>query len=60
MIQGKNVTCFHAIKDDLIHAGARYRDEEVVVDGNIITSRQPSDLPAFCRAILTALAGARR
>ncbi|MGD0218755.1 MAG: DJ-1/PfpI family protein, partial [Desulfobaccales bacterium] len=60
VIQGKNVTCFHAIKDDLIHAGARYRDEEVVVDGNIITSRQPSDLPAFCRAILTALAGARR
>jgi len=59
VIQGRNVTCFHAIKDDLIHAGARYRDEEVVVDGNIITSRQPSDLPAFCHAILTALAGPR-
>ena len=60
VIQGRNVTCFHAIKDDLIHAGARYRDEEVVVDGNIITSRQPSDLPAFCHAILAALAGAGR
>jgi deglycase len=60
VLQGRNVTCFHAIKDDLIHAGARYLDEEVVIDGNLITSRQPSDLPAFCRAILTALAGPGR
>ena len=57
VVQGKNVTCFYAIKDDLIHAGAHYRDAEVVVDGNLITSRQPSDLPAFCRAIIHALAG---
>ncbi len=57
VIKGKNITCFHAIKDDLIHAGAHYRDAEVVVDGNLITSRQPSDLPAFCRAILAALTG---
>lgn len=57
VIRGKNVTCFPSIKDDLIHAGAHYRDAEVVVDGNIITSRQPSDLPAFCRAILAALGG---
>jgi deglycase len=56
VIRGKNLTGFHAIKDDLIHAGAHYRDAEVVVDGKIITSRQPSDLPAFCRAILAALA----
>jgi deglycase len=57
VIQGKNVTCFYGIKDDLIHAGAHYRDAEVVVDGKIITSRQPGDLPAFCQAIISALAG---
>jgi protease I len=56
-VQGKNVTCFFSIKDDLIHAGANYQDAEVVVDGNLITSRQPGDLPAFCRAIISALAG---
>ncbi len=57
VIRGKNVTGFYAIKDDLRHAGANYRDEEVVVDGKIITSRQPADLPAFCRAIIAALTG---
>jgi protease I len=57
VIRGKNVTGFYGIKDDLIHAGAKYSDQEVVVDGKIITSRQPRDLPAFCRAILAALAG---
>ena len=56
VLQGRTVTGFYAIKDDLVHAGAHYRDAEVVVDGNLITSRQPSDLPAFCRAIIAALA----
>ena len=55
VIDGKKLTCFHAIKDDLRHAGAEYVDEEVVRDGNIITSRVPSDLPAFCREIIAAL-----
>lgn len=55
VVQGKHLTCVSAIKDDLIHAGALYRDAEVVVDGNLITSRQPGDLPAFCRAIISAL-----
>ena len=55
LIRGKTVTGFFAIKDDLIHAGGKYVDEEVVVDGNIITSREPQDLPAFCRAIISAL-----
>ncbi len=55
--RGKDVTCFFSIKDDLIHAGAKYREAEVVVDGNLIASRQPRDLPAFCRAIIVALAG---
>jgi protease I len=55
LLKGKNATCFYSIKDDLIAAGARYVDEPVVVDGNIITSRQPSDLPHFAPAIITAL-----
>jgi protease I len=57
IIRGKNVTCYYSIKDDVIHAGGKYRDEEVVVDGKIITSRKPDDLPAFCRAIISALGG---
>jgi protease I len=57
VLQGRTVTGFFAIKDDLVHAGASYRDAEVVVDGNLITSRQPSDLPVFCRAVIAALGG---
>ncbi|MBI1983262.1 MAG: type 1 glutamine amidotransferase [Acidobacteria bacterium] len=56
IVRGRQATCFKAIKDDLIHAGAKYVDEEVVVDGNLISSRVPTDLPAFCRAISKALA----
>lgn len=56
VLKGKKATCFFAIKDDLIHAGAKYVDQEVVVDGNLITSRMPSDLPAFMRAVVAALA----
>ncbi len=55
VIRGKTVTAFFAIKDDLVHAGANFVDQEVAVDGNLITSRKPEDLPAFCRAILNAL-----
>ena len=52
---GKRATCFFSIKDDLVHAGATYVDAEVVRDGNLITSRIPADLPAFCRTIIEAL-----
>jgi protease I len=55
VLRGRKVTCFKAIKDDMVHAGAEYVNEEVVVDGNLITSRMPTDLPAFCRAIVKAL-----
>ena len=44
-----------AIKDDIINAGAEYIDAECIVDGNLITSRKPDDLPAFCNAIIDAL-----
>ncbi len=60
VVAGKSVTCFFAIKDDLVHAGATYKDAEVVVDGNLITSRQPADLPAFVQAIIAALGGEMR
>ncbi len=55
IVAGRTVTSFFAIKDDLVHAGAHYVDAEVVVDGNLITSRKPEDLPAFCREIIKAL-----
>ena len=54
-IKGKDITSYHTIKDDLINAGANYKDEEVVVDGNIITSRNPNDLIAFTSKIIEKL-----
>ncbi len=55
VLAGRKATSFFAIKDDMVHAGANWVDEEVVVDGNLITSRKPDDLPAFMRAIIAAL-----
>jgi protease I len=55
MLEGRRATCFFAIKDDLVNAGAEYLDAEVVVDGNLVTSRKPDDLPAFCRALIGVL-----
>ena len=57
ILKGRKATSFFAIKDDLIAAGADYTDEEVVVDGNIITSRKPEDLPAFVVEIIKQLKG---
>jgi protease I len=56
ILKGKKATGFFAIKDDLVNAGANYVDAEVVRDGNLITSRKPDDLPAFCRETIEALA----
>jgi protease I len=55
VVKGRKVTGFFSIKDDLVNAGGTYVDAEVVRDGNLITSRVPADLPAFCRAIIAAL-----
>lgn len=56
MLHGRRATSFYSIKDDMQNAGAQWSDEEVVVDGNLITSRTPNDLPAFLRTLIGALA----
>ena len=53
--QGRRLTSFFSIKDDLVNAGAKWEDSEVVVDGNLVTSRKPDDLPAFMRSVLELL-----
>lgn len=58
ILRGKRATSVSAIKDDMVNAGAIWLDQEVVRDGNLITSRTPADLPAFLRAIIAALGGA--
>ncbi len=55
VIDGRRITSYPSIRTDLENAGADVVDEEVVVDGNLITSRKPDDLPAFNRAIIDAL-----
>ena len=59
IVRGKRATSFPSIKEDMRNAGAIWIDEAVVRDGNLITSRVPGDLPAFCLAIKTALVEAR-
>jgi len=55
ILKNRKATCFSAIKDDVVNAGAEYFDKEVVVDVNLITSRNPYDLPVFCREIIRFL-----
>lgn len=52
LVEGRRLTSWGSIRTDLINAGARWEDRDVVRDGNLITSRHPGDLEAFCRAIL--------
>jgi protease I len=55
LTRGLTMTCFSSIKEDVVNAGAKYIDEPVVKDRNIITSRFPADLPSFCREIISTL-----
>ena len=55
IVKGRRMTSFWSVKDDCVNAGAKWVDKDCVVDGNLITSRHPDDLPAFCRAIVSAL-----
>lgn len=52
---GCDLTSYYTIQDDMINAGANWQDSEVVVDGNLITSRKPDDLPAFNNALISML-----
>lgn len=56
IVAGRRLTCAYAIRDDVINAGGEYVDREVVRDENLVTSRGPDDLGAFCREIVGALA----
>ena len=59
LARGRTLTSYHTVQDDLRNAGATWVDREVVVDGNLVTSRQPSDIPAFNREMITLFAAAR-
>ena len=55
VLQERRATCYRSVAEELQASGALYEDEEVVVDGNLVTSRQPSDLPAFMREMVKLL-----
>lgn len=59
LAKGKRLTSYKSIRTDVTNAGAEFVDEAVVVDGHIITSRCPDDLPAFCDAIIAAVVEGR-
>jgi protease I len=58
--RGRKMTSYHSIQEDLKNAGAEWSDQEVVVDGNLVTSRKPDDLPAFDREMVRVFAAAER
>lgn len=60
VVEGRRMTSYHTIQTDLKNAGARWVDEEVVVDRGLVTSRRPDDLPVFIRATIEAFVSGRR
>ncbi|WP_404428183.1 type 1 glutamine amidotransferase domain-containing protein [Sutcliffiella horikoshii] len=56
LLEGVDITGYKSIRNDLKNAGANYKDEEVVISNNIVTSREPKDIPAFNRESLKLLA----
>lgn len=57
VVKGREATSYFSIRDDMVNAGVNYKDQSVVVDGNLVTSRRPDDLPDFCNAIVNLLRG---
>jgi protease I len=57
LLKGRHATCYTSVAQEMRDAGALYEDREVVVDGNLVTSRQPSDLPAFMRETMKLIKG---
>jgi protease I len=55
VVRGKRLTSWPSLQTDLRNAGAEWIDDQLVIDGNLITSRKPDDLPAFTKALLDAL-----
>ena len=55
LLKGRRATCYRSVAEELKAAGALYEDRDVVVDGNLVTSREPSDLPAFMRETMKQL-----
>jgi protease I len=60
VLKGRRVTAWDSVRPDIAEAGAIVVDSEVVVDGNLITSRMPADVPAFSAALISALADRSR
>ncbi|MBV9087862.1 MAG: type 1 glutamine amidotransferase [Acidobacteriaceae bacterium] len=60
VLKGRTLTSYHTIQDDLRNAGANWVDKEVVRDGNLVSSRQPSDIPAFNREMLKLFSEAKQ
>ena len=59
LLKGRHATCYRTVAEEIKAAGAFYEDREVVVDGNLVTSRQPSDLPAFMRETMKMIKRAK-
>ena len=55
VVMGRTLTSYYTIQDDIRNAGGEWRDQEVVIDNNLITSRKPDDVPTFCQALLDML-----
>jgi protease I len=60
LVKGRSMTSYYTIQDDLRNAGAKWQDEEVVQDKNWVSSRQPSDIPAFNRAMIELFSDQRK
>jgi protease I len=59
LVRGRQATSYPSIRTDMTNAGASWSDREVIVDGTLVTSRKPEDLPAFCDALAELVAGTK-